>query len=54
MEEKRLEQAPEQIADYFQQAREAIDGTPVHFVLNMDEMDHQECADKQIRAFFVP
>jgi hypothetical protein len=54
MEEKRLEVTPEEIAEYFQRASEALDGVPAHFVFNMDEMGHQEWADKQTRTCYVP
>jgi hypothetical protein len=54
MEEKRLEVTPEEIAEYFRRASEALDGVPAHFVFNMDEMGHQEWADKQTRTCFVP
>jgi hypothetical protein len=54
MEEKRLEVSPEQIAEYFERASQAIDAIPAHFVFNMDEMGHQEWADKKVRQCFVP
>jgi hypothetical protein len=31
----------------------AIDGVPVHFVLNMDEMGHQDWADRQVQTCYV-
>jgi hypothetical protein len=46
MEVKHLEVTPAQIAEYFERAKEAIDGIPAHFVSNIDEMGHQEWADK--------
>jgi hypothetical protein len=48
MEEQRLEVTPEQIAEYFERAMEAIDGIPI------DEMGHQEWGHKQARTWFVP
>jgi hypothetical protein len=54
MEEQRLEVTPEQIAEYFERAMEAIDGIPAHFVSNIDEMGHQEWGHKQARTWFLP
>jgi hypothetical protein len=54
MEDKRTEVTAEQIAAYFQLAASLIDGVPAHFVFNMDEMGHQEWADRQTRTCFVP
>jgi hypothetical protein len=52
MEEKRLQVAPEQITAHFAHRFEFVQGVPAHFVFNMDEIDHQEWADKQSKIWF--
>jgi hypothetical protein len=47
IEERRLQITAEAIAAYFALLSEAIDGFPANFVDNMDEMGHQEWADRQ-------
>jgi hypothetical protein len=38
----RLAVSPEEIADYVRNAIALIDGLSAHFILNADEMGHQE------------
>jgi hypothetical protein len=47
MEERRLQTTAESIAAHFERLNEVIDGVSAHFVYNMDEMGHQELADRQ-------
>jgi hypothetical protein len=54
MEQGRVDVAPEQISSFFAILIATIDGIPAHFVLNMDEMDHQDWADRQRLTCFVP
>jgi hypothetical protein len=54
MEEERVDLTAEQIAESFASLIPAIDGVPAHFVLNMDEMDHQNWADRQVQTCYVP
>jgi hypothetical protein len=54
MEEKRLQMSREDIESSFTRLEEAFDGVPGHFVCNMDEMGHQEWADQQEKACYVP
>jgi hypothetical protein len=52
-EEKRLQVIEEEIAMCFKRLAEAIDGVPAHFVDNMDEIGHQEWADRQEKVCHV-
>jgi hypothetical protein len=54
MEEKRLQVTAEDITAYFHRLAEVLDGVPAHFVFNMDEMGHQEWADRQEQVCYVP
>jgi hypothetical protein len=54
MEDKRLEVTQEQIADYFAVLDRDVQGKPAHFVFNMDEMGHQEWADRKQKTVYVP
>jgi hypothetical protein len=53
MESTRLAVTPEQIEAFFHEAIQIIEGVPAHFVFNMDEMDHQEWADRNNRICIV-
>jgi hypothetical protein len=44
----------EQIRDFFRKAFEAIDGAPSRFIFNMDEMGHQDWADRVNQVCVVP
>jgi hypothetical protein len=46
MEDRRTKMMPEVISEFFRRAIETIDGVPSHFVFNMDEMGHQDWADR--------
>jgi hypothetical protein len=46
MEEQRMEVTPDQIRDYFGNLSSLISGSPCHFVFKIDEMWHQESADR--------
>jgi hypothetical protein len=54
IEEKRLEVSGEQLLGHFQRMFDMVEGVPAHFVLNMDEMGHQEWADRQVKLCYVP
>jgi hypothetical protein len=54
MEDKRIHVTIEQIQEYFQHAAAVLDGVPAHFVFNMDEMGHQDWADRQTKTCYVP
>jgi hypothetical protein len=45
MEDNRLQVTNEQILEYFAALYSIVNGIPAHFVMNMDEMDHQPDAD---------
>jgi hypothetical protein len=47
MEERRLQVTGEDISTDFTRLSEVIDGVPTHFISSMDEMGHQEWADRQ-------
>jgi hypothetical protein len=50
----RLEVTLGQIEVLFRDAIQTIEGVPIHFVFKMDEMGHQELADRKIRTCVVP
>jgi hypothetical protein len=54
MEEKRLQVSQQDIETYFTCLDEIIEGVPAHFIYNMDEMGHQEWADRQEKVCYVP
>jgi hypothetical protein len=54
MEDKRVEVSPEAVIRYLADLAGVIQGMPAHFVFNMDEMGHQEWADRQERTCYVP
>lgn len=54
IEEKRLQVNVEDIASYFHLLADLIQSVPGHFVYNMDEMGHQEWADRQEQICYVP
>jgi hypothetical protein len=54
MEDKRTEVTKEQILDFFRNPIEARDGVPSHFLFNMDEMGHQNWADRAEQVCVVP
>jgi hypothetical protein len=54
MEEGRVNVTPEQISSFFATLIATIDGIPAHFVLNMDEMGHQDWADRQRLTCYIP
>jgi hypothetical protein len=54
MEAERLNVKDEDVRAWFASLSEAIDGVPAHFILNMDEMGHQEYADAKQIPCIVP
>jgi CRP-like cAMP-binding protein len=54
MEDKRLAVTVEQIAEYFEVLERSVQGKPAHFVFNMDEMGHQDWADRKKKTVYVP
>jgi hypothetical protein len=54
MEARRTEVTPEQIRQFFADSFRIIEGVPSHFIFNMDEMGHQEWADRQEIVCVVP
>lgn len=54
IEAKRAEVTPEQIRNFFAEALTIAEGVPSHFVFNMDEMGHQEWADRKEIICVVP
>jgi hypothetical protein len=54
MEERRLQVAHEDVEAYFGRLDEALQDVPAHFVYNMDEMGHQEWADRPEKVCYVP
>jgi hypothetical protein len=47
MDTKRTEVTSEQIQEFFADAFRIIESVPSHFIFNMDEMGHQEWADRK-------
>jgi hypothetical protein len=47
MEDKRMEVTPEQIYEHFGHLIAVLEDIPAHFVFNLDEMGHQDWADRQ-------
>jgi hypothetical protein len=54
MEEARVDVTAEVIWDFFRRAMEVVEGVPAHFVFNMDEMGHQDWADRKVVTCIVP
>jgi hypothetical protein len=54
IEDRRTEVTSEEISDFFRRAIETIDGVPSHFVFNMDEMGHQDWANRAEQVCVVP
>lgn len=54
IEDKRLQVTAADIRSYFDELTEAIESVPAHFIYNMDEMGHQEWADRQEQVCYVP
>jgi hypothetical protein len=54
MEAMRVAVSSEQIEEFFGEAFRIIQGVPAHFIFNMDEMGHQEWADRQEMVCVVP
>jgi hypothetical protein len=54
MEEKRVSVKQEDIIHYFAYIIQHLNGTPAHFIFNMDEMGHQEFVDAGSKIVFVP
>jgi hypothetical protein len=46
MEDHRVAVTPEQIQHFFLEEINPFDGIPAHFLMNMDEMGHQDWADR--------
>jgi hypothetical protein len=46
MEETLLDVLPEDILGFFQHAMAIVEAISDHFVFNLDEMCHQDCADR--------
>jgi hypothetical protein len=44
----------EAISAFVQHAMEVTDGVPAHFVFNLDEMGHQDWADRTEKTRLVP
>jgi hypothetical protein len=53
MEDKRLAVTDEQIEEHFHKLVNLVSGVPAHFVFNMDEMGHQDWADRQTNTCYV-
>jgi hypothetical protein len=54
MEDKRTEVTEDAILDFFRRAIEATDGVPSYSAFNMDEMGHQDWADRGEQISVVP
>jgi hypothetical protein len=54
MEENRLEVTQGQLIKHFHRLFGTVEGTPAHFVCNMDEMGDQEWADGDRKTCYVP
>jgi hypothetical protein len=54
MEEARLDLTTQAGIDFFRRATEVAQGVPAHFVFNMNEMGHQDWADRTQKTSLVP
>jgi hypothetical protein len=45
---------PEKVRDFFAEGLRIVEGVLSHFVFNLDEMEHQEWADRQEITCVVP
>jgi hypothetical protein len=54
MEDSRVAGTSEQITEFFREGFEILQGVPAHFVFNMDEMGHQQWADRKEITCVVP
>jgi hypothetical protein len=54
MEQKQPEVIPQQITEQMHNLIELMKGVSAHFVFNMDEIGHQDSADRQREICFVP
>jgi hypothetical protein len=54
MEDARLHVTEEDVYNWFVRLRDAIEGVPSAFVYNMDEMGHEEYADRKEKKCVVP
>jgi hypothetical protein len=54
MEDLRIAVTPQQIENFFREAFSVIEGVPAHFIFNMDEMGHQEWADRKQVVCVIP
>jgi hypothetical protein len=53
MGDKRPQVTNEQLMEHFHSLLETVSGVPTHFVFNMDEMGHQDWADRRIKTCYV-